>query len=164
MVHMLIGIQGSGKSTFALELSKKFSSEYLDENWVNKDVISLVLIPLVITLILTLGCSITLFLLSKSGKKNKKISLILGLVVAGAFVITLVLDAVYFSRHILGDGYYTEEGSNFNSTLLYLLAVLLIALLIALAFTFGRKNKKKEQDRSMPRCSLFTFYLFRRPL
>ncbi len=138
-----------GIALLVLELSKKFSSEYLDENWVNKDVISLVLIPLVITLILTLGCSITLFLLSKSGKKNKKISLILGLIVALAFVITLVLDAVYFSRHILGDGYYTEEGSNFNSTLLYLLAVLLIALLIALAFTFGRKNKKPFSSHSI---------------
>ncbi len=132
-----------------LELTKKFSSSYLDDNWVNKDVISLVLIPLIVTLVLTLIVSVVLFILAKKNKSSKKISLILGLIVAVSFVVTLVLDAIYFSRHILGDGYYTEEGANFNSTLLYVLSVLLVAVIVTLAFVFGRNNKKPFSSHSI---------------
>lgn len=138
-----------GITLLVLELTKKFSSSYLDDNWVNKDVISLVLIPLIVTLVLTLIVSVVLFILAKKNKSSKKISLILGLIVAVSFVVTLVLDAIYFSRHILGDGYYTEEGANFNSTLLYVLSVLLVAVIVTLAFVFGRNNKKPFSSHSI---------------
>ena len=125
-----------------LELSKKFSSGYLEENWVNKDVVSLVLIPLLATLVLTLLAIATLFILAKKNKLTKTISLVCGLLLAVCFLVTLVLDAIYFSRHILGDGYFTEEGTNFNSTLLYVFAVILVLVITTLSFVFGRKNKK----------------------
>lgn len=132
-----------------LELTKKFSSGYLEDNWVNKDVISLVLVPLLVTLVVTLIVSITLFALAKNNKKSKTVSLVLGLVVAVCFLVTLILDAIYFSRHILGDGYYTDEGANFNSTLLYVFAVILVGLIVTLSFVFGRKNKKPFSSHSI---------------
>ncbi len=138
-----------GLLLLVLELSKKFSDSYLEDNWVNKDVINLVLIPLIITIVLTLIVSITLFVLSKKNAGGKTIRVILGTVLALSFVVTLALDAVYFSRHILGDGYYTEDGANFNSALLYIFAVLLVVLLVVLAFVFGRNNKKPFSSHSI---------------
>lgn len=138
-----------GLLLLVLELSKKFSDSYLDDKWVNKDVINLVLVPLIITIALTLIVSVVLFILSKKNVGGKKIRVILGVILALSFVVTLVLDAIYFSRHILGDGYYTEDGANFNSTLLYVFAVLLVVLLVVLAFVLGRKNKKPFSSHSI---------------
>lgn len=138
-----------GLLLLVLELVKKFSNSYLEDNWVNKDVINLVLIPLIITIALTLIVSTILFVLSKKNVGGKKIRVILGAVLAVSFIVTLVLDAIYFSRHILGDGYYTEDSANFNSTLLYVFAVLLVLMLVVFAFVFGRKNKKPFSSHSI---------------
>lgn len=124
------------------EISKKFSSGYLDDNWVNSDVVTHVLLPLLICLSLSLVGGIALFILSRKHCKAKRtFSIIFSCLLAISVVVTLVLMSIHYSKNIVDDGYYTSPDSNFNSTLLYLFSVLLILLVVALAFIVGRKNK-----------------------
>ena len=51
-----------------LEILKKFDTAYLEENWVSLDVISFVLIPLLVTLSLSLIGGVTIFVLTKNNR------------------------------------------------------------------------------------------------
>ena len=124
------------------EISKKFDLAYLENNWVNKDVITHVLIPLLVTLIILLIGGITLFILNKKESKGKKIfSIIFGTLFFLSLITTLILMYLHYSNNIFGDGYYTSPESGFNSTLLYVFSAVLIAFIVSLSFIVGRKNK-----------------------
>lgn len=124
------------------EISKKFDLAYLENNWVNKDVITHVLIPLLVTLIILLIGGITLFILNKKESKGKKIfSIVFGTLFFLSLITTLILMYLHYSNNIFGDGYYTSPESGFNSTLLYVFSAVLIAFIVSLSFIVGRKNK-----------------------
>ena len=124
------------------EISKKFDLAYLENNWVNKDVITHVLIPLLVTLIILLIGGITLFILNKKESKGKKIfSIVFGSLFSLSLITTLILMYLHYSNNIFGDGYYTSPESGFNSTLLYVFSAVLIAFIVSLSFIVGRKNK-----------------------
>ena len=152
-----------GITMLALEIMKKYDTAYLEEKWVNLEVIKLVFIPLLITLVLALAYAITLFVLSKKQSKHTKlVSIVFGLVVAVCLITSLVLMGVYHSNHIQGDGYYTDPDNNFNSFALYLCAILLIVLMIATAFFVGRKDKSPFDTHAIALggiCVAFSFAL-----
>ncbi len=132
------------------EIMKKYDLAYLEDNWVNKDVVTHVMLPLLICLVVALIGGIVLFILSKKESKAKKIfSILFGSILAVSIVTTLVLMYLHYSRNISGDGYYTSPESGFNSTLLYVLSGILIAFTVILALVIGRKNKAPFNSKTI---------------
>ena len=131
-----------GIALVLLEMLKKFSAGYLEDNWVSKKIIPLVFIPVLTTLVLSLISMILIYFLSKRKSDClKKVKLICGIVCALSFITTIILIAVFYSNNILGDGYYTGDYGKLNSLVLYVLSFVLVAVVIALALIVGRKNK-----------------------
>ncbi len=132
------------------EISKKFDLAYLEDNWISKDVITHILLPLLITLIVALVGGIILFILSKKNSAFKKtFTIIYSVLLALSVIVTLVLTYFHYSNNINGDGYYTSPDAGFNSTLLYVLSGLLIALTVILSLLLGRKNKKPFTSKTI---------------
>lgn len=124
------------------EICKKFDLAYLENNWVSKDVIFYVLIPLLACLSFALIGAFTLFVLGKKESKAEKVvSIVFGVGLTLLIVASLVLMSLHYANNIEGDGYYTSPESGFNSTMLYLLSGVLIVLTTAISFIVGRKNK-----------------------
>lgn len=124
------------------EISKKYDLAYLQNNYVNKDIIKLVFLPILLTLCVGLIGGVVLFILSKKQPRYFKV---VGLIVGGLFllgiIVSLVLTYVFYSNNIVGDGYYTGDYGKLNSLALYFSAALFTAILIGLTFVIGRKNK-----------------------
>ncbi len=124
------------------EIVKKYDSAYLEENWVNKDIIKFVFIPVLVTLCLALLGGIALFIIAKKKPSAFRAVLysLIGLIGIG-LIVCVILISMFYSQNIVGDGYYTGEYGKLNSIALYVSAGVLIALVVALAFIIGRKNK-----------------------
>ncbi|MBQ8197425.1 MAG: energy-coupled thiamine transporter ThiT [Clostridia bacterium] len=135
----------------ALEIEKKYADAYLDYNWVNKDIINYVFIPLLATAILSLCSAITLFVLAKlkKGKALKITGIVCGTALIVAIITCLVFVYLYYKNHIVGDGYYTDEAAKFNSTALIIGACVLTAIVVAVSFIVGRKNKAPYTARCL---------------
>ena len=128
-----------------LEITKKFDSWYLEENYVSKDIITYVFIPLLITTVLALGSAITLFVISKKKPASlKKLGAVLGVILLISVIVSVVMIYMFYSNNIVDDGYYTdEEYGKLNNFALYLSAGLLVVLAILSAFILGKKDKKE---------------------
>ena len=128
-----------GGAFLVLKLSKKFDGEYLKDSYVDKSIITLVLIPLVITLFITLCGALINYVASQKNLKQKGIIKTASLsVIALSIVASLVCMLVYFNAHIDGDGYYTGESAYFNAPSLWISAALMIATSFFLAFSLDR--------------------------
>lgn len=121
----------------SLDIYKHFNKSYLSENYVDKSVIYLVLIPVAVSLVITLVSAVILVILNAKNRVSKKAYITVGAILGTAFLTTLILVAVYFSKNISADGYYSEKLDNAS---LYISAVLLVALILALTFIFDRKG------------------------
>ncbi len=124
---------------------KHTSDEYLDKNWLNKEVITYVFVPLLVAVILMLISAAVTFTLSlkKVDKKIfKPVAISLGAICAAAVVAAAVTIAIYFSRHINGGGYYDGDYGKLNQVALYVSAGVIIAAVIVCALVLGRKDKK----------------------
>ncbi len=134
----------------SLEIAKKFSKGYLEENWVSEKILPFVLIPVLVTLVLTLVSMIILFIISKKKPDVfKKVSTIALIVCGVALTITIVLIAIFYSKNILGDGYYTGDYGKLNSPVLYILSALLVVVVVATSLIVGRKNKTPFDARAI---------------
>lgn len=131
-----------------LEIVKHYDAAYLDENYIRKEIITYVFLPVLITLSLALINGIILFFIAKKRPESMKKTVIGAASVCGAaLIIAIVMIALYFSHNIVGDGYYTEGYGELNSLALYLSAGLLIAAAIAAAFIIGRRDKTPFDTR-----------------
>ncbi len=126
-----------------LEIAKKYDSWYLEDNYVNKNIITQVFLPLLITTVLALGCAIILFIASKK-KPNlvKLIGIISGCVILIAVIVSAIMIYSFYSNNINGDGYYTGDYGQLNNFALYLSASLLIVGAIFAGLILGRSDKK----------------------
>lgn len=132
------------------EIAKKFDLAYLEDNWVSKDVITHILLPLLISLVVALIGGIILFVLSKRNSTFKKtFSIIYSVLLAVSLIVTLVLTYFHYANNINGDGYYTSPDAGFNSTLLYVLSGVLVALTVILSLFLGRKDKKPFTSKTI---------------
>lgn len=130
------------------EIVKHYDPAYLDENYVSKEIITYVFIPILVTLVLTLFNGIILLIVSKNNPtKIKATSIAAGIICGAALIVTIVMIALYFSHNIVGDGYYTEGYGELNSLALYLSAGLLVVAAIAVAFIIGRRDKAPFDTR-----------------
>lgn len=133
-----------------LEIIKHYDISYLEENWVSKDIIPYVFVPTLITLSLALLSGLAIFITSKKfNKKTKPVTFISGGIFLISLITTLVLIAVYYSKNIVGDGYYTDESSKFNGVALYAFAGALVIIAVLCAFVFSRKDKEGFDSRSI---------------
>ena len=150
-----------GITLVVLEMAKKFSGSYLEDNWVNKNIIPYVFVPILVTLILSLIGLITLFIVSKKKPELfKKVSLIVLIVCGVALITTIILIAVFYSKNIVGDGYYTGDYGKLNSPILYVSAFVLVAVVVALALFVGRKNKTPFDTRTIAMAGICTALSF----
>ena len=132
------------------EIAKKFDTAYLEDNWVNKDVITHILFPLLINLVVALIGGIVSFILSKKNSSFKKtFAIIYSVLLAVSVVVTLVLTYLHYANNINGDGYYTSPESGFNSTLLFVLSGALVVVAVALSLVLGRKDKKPFTSKTI---------------
>lgn len=151
----------TGIALVVLEMLKKFSNGYLEDNWVSKNIVSFVFIPVLTTLVLTLIGLIALYVVSKKKPSIfKKVSLAVLLVCGTCFIVSIVLIAIFYSNNIVGDGYYTGEYGQLNSTVLYISAVTLVAAVIAIAFIGGRKNKTPFDTKTIAMAGVCTALSF----
>lgn len=150
-----------GITLVVLEMIKKFSGSYLEDNWVSKNIIPYVFVPILVTLVLSLIGLITLFIVSKKKPELfKKVGLILLIVCGVALITTIILIAVFYSKNIVGDGYYTGDYGKLNSPILYLSAFLLVAVVVTVALIVGRKNKTPFDTRTIAMAGICTALSF----
>lgn len=124
-----------------LEIVKHYDGAYLDKNWVSKEIIPFVFIPILVTLFAVLVSTVTLFVLSKKKIDALKKGVKIAILICGLFLlITIVLIAVYFIRNVDGDGYYTDGYGNLNNLALYVSALVIVALTVLGALVLGRKD------------------------
>ena len=150
-----------GITLVVLEMIKKFSGSYLEDNWVSNNIIPYVFVPILITLILSLVGLITLFIIAKKNPKLfKKVGLIVLIVCGVALITTIILIAVFYSKNIVGDGYYTGDYGKLNSPILYVSAFVLVAVVVATALIVGRKNKTPFDTRTIAMAGICTALSF----
>ena len=134
-------------SLLVLEIIKKYSLSYLEDNYVEKDIIYFVFIPLLVTLTISLAGIITLYVVSK--KKLAifdKLLITFALVVFCLIVLCVVLIYVYYNKHIISNEYYQDYGE-LNNLALYLATAILIGSSICLALVLGKNSSSKFDSR-----------------
>lgn len=132
------------------DIIKHYDDAYLEKNYVNKDIIPYVFIPVLITLCFVLISAVLLFVLSKFKPENiKKTSIICGIVCAISLITSIIMIALFYTDHIIGDGYYTEGYGELNSTALYISAAILVIGTIVVALLLGRKDKNGFDTRCL---------------
>ena len=150
-----------GITLVVLEMIKKFSGSYLEDNWVNNNIIPYVFIPVLTTLVLSLIGLIILFIIAKKNPQLfKKVGLIVLIVCGVSLITTIILIAVFYSKNIVGDGYYTGDYGKLNSPILYVSAFVLVALVVATALIVGRKNKTPFDTRTIAMAGICTALSF----
>lgn len=137
----------AGIIMLALQLVKRTDPDYLEEGYLNADVINYVLVPLLTLFAAVLICGAVLFVLSKRNYKFfKPVAIALGGFCTAGLVAAGVTIGIYFSRHVIGSGYYDEY---VDQTVLYISAAALAVGAIAGAFIFGIKDKSAFDSRSI---------------
>ncbi len=147
LISFLIYSLVLGAGYLILEIIKHYDASYLDENYVNKDIIGYVFIPCLITIVLALVSAVALIVLNKKSYGNvKTVSVVLGAIIGAVLIVTLILITVYFTKHIDGSSYWEEYGK-LNSPVLYISALLLVILSIVAVFLIDRKDKSGFDTR-----------------
>ena len=124
-----------------LDVIKHYDMQYLDKNYVHKDIISFVFLPSLLSLTIALISAITLFILyTRKNPKVKKVALISGIIWGISLIVTIVLIAVYYSSRISGDGYYTDDASKFNQVALDSGVAILLILTVGAALLLDKDN------------------------
>lgn len=140
---LIIGIM-----MLVMQLVKRTSEGYLTDNYLNSDVISYVLVPLLVLFGVMLAGAIALISVNlKKPSASKLAGIIIGAVVLCAFIAAAVTIGIYYTNHIVGDGYYDSDETTVNQTALYVSAVVLVVAAIAAAFLLDRKNKTPFDSR-----------------
>ena len=124
------------------EIAKKYNSSYLEDNYVNKDVVKLVFVPLLITAILSLLCVASCLIISKRKPSIfKRFSIISGIIIALSVCVSLICIYKFYAKNIVGDGYYTDENyGNLNSLALYVSTAVIILITVLGAFVVGKND------------------------
>lgn len=130
------------------DIVKHYDAAYLEKNYVNKDIIPYVFVPVLVTMCLMLISAAVLFIISKTKPKNvKKASIVCGIVCALSLITAIIMIALFYTDHIVGDGYYTDGYGELSSSALYISATILVIGTIVAALLLGRKDTKGFDTR-----------------
>lgn len=137
----------AGIVMLALQLAKRTSAGYLEDGYLNAEVINFVLVPLLVLFATVLVCGTALFFLSKKNYPHfKTVAIILGAVCAAGVIAAGVTIGIYYSRHIDGSGYYDEYVDHIA---LYVSAFILAVAAVAGAFFLGLKDRRGFDSKSI---------------
>ncbi|MBQ8885733.1 MAG: energy-coupled thiamine transporter ThiT [Clostridia bacterium] len=102
--------------------------------------------PLAVLCALILLSILAYALVSKKAPEKKKlVGIAATVLVAAAFIVALALISAYYRQNIKADGYYNSDTASVNQIVLYIGAIALTAVIIALAI-FGNTSAKKGFD------------------
>lgn len=73
---------------------------------------------------------------------------------AAALIAVLVCMGVYYAKNVDGDGYYNSDVASVNQIVLYVSAALLIVLMVALGFIFGKNDKSGFDSKSISHAAI----------
>ena len=139
----------AGIIMLCLEVAKKYSLSYLQDNYVDNKIITQVFIPIIALLVvLLLSFVILIIVYNKRKDLFKRFSVILGCIAGAVTVFLLVMISIYFKEIIATGGYYTSDDAKFNSIALWVSAALLVVATIVIAF-FTDKSTTKMDARCM---------------
>lgn len=131
---LLVGI-----TMLLFEIIKHYDPAYLTDNWVSKDIVPFVFIPILSTLVFLLVGGVVIFILTKKRPEKVKITTIVLSAIFSAFVIAcIVLIAIFYAKNIADDGYYSNSLDNLA---LYLCAGGLVLAIILGATLLGKKDR-----------------------
>lgn len=138
-----------GMVMLILGIIKHSDADGLAENGVSEEVVWFVFVPLVALFALALAAGILLFSASLLGAKKtfKVMSIAFGGLFLAGVIAAGVSIAVYYFRNIADDGYYNSDTANVNQVALYVCAAALVAVLVAGALFFGRKDRRGFDSR-----------------
>lgn len=137
----------TGITMLSLQLTKRTSPGYLEDGYLNPDVIGYVIVPLLVLFAVALLCGIILFAVGKKKPEIFKPLLIAFGALCGAGVIAAgVTIGIYYSRHIVGSGYYDVY---VDQIALYVSAAVLAVAAIVGALLFGWKDKSGFDSKSI---------------
>ena len=137
-----------GVIMLVLQLVKRTSGDYLEDKWLNADVVTYVIIPLLVTFAVLLISASTLVVVNlKKPSVFKIVAIVAGVLSLLAIIAASVTIGLYYSNHIVGDGYYDSEDSHLNQTALYVSAAALVVAAIVAAILLDRKNETKLDSR-----------------
>lgn len=131
----------------ALQLAKRMDPAYLEDKWLNADVVNYVLVPLIVVFAFVLAGGAGLFVISK--KKNgifKPLAITFAVLTLAGVVAAGVTIGVYYSKRIVDAGYYGEYT---DQVALYVSAAALAVAAIVAALIIGRKDKTRLDSRSI---------------
>lgn len=140
-------------------LVKRTDPAYLEEKYLDHDVIGYVLVPLIVAMAVALISGVALFAMSMKkvdAKAFKLTAIVLGAVVAASVVAACVTISIYYTNHIKGNGYYDNwidwnSGDVYDNKVdqvwLYVSAAILIVGAVVAAFLLGRKDKSGFDSR-----------------
>ncbi len=130
-----------------LQLIKRTDPNYLEDKWLNADVISYVLVPLLVLFAFVLLGGIILFVISKMKPETlKPFGIAYGVLFGAGAIAAAVTIGLYFGKHISDDGYYSEFT---DEIALYVSAGVLAAVTVTAALLLGLKDKKKFDSRAI---------------
>lgn len=141
-----------GITLLVLNIAKRTDQAYLDENYLNGEVIPLVLLPLCVLFAVALVGGAALFIAARLQVKK---SVFKGMGVAFGALLVLgvltvgVLIGVYYFRHIAEDGYYNSDSATVNQTALYAFAGGLVLFTVLGALWLGRRDKTAFDSRAV---------------
>lgn len=135
----------AGIFMLCLEVAKKYSLSYLQDNYVDEKIITQVFIPIIALLVVLLVSFIILIIIYNKRKDLfKRFALILGCIAGAVTVFLVVMISIYFKDSIATGGYYTSTDAKFNQIALWVSAVLLVATTIIIAFVTDKKTAKMD--------------------
>lgn len=128
----------------SLEIAKKYSENYTDENGLNRtDVISYVFVPIMVTCALVLVGAVTLFLVSRfKPKAFRATSIVCGILALASVIVTAIMIGVHYTSNISDDGYFNSDTASVNNPILYVSAAVMIAAIVAAAFLLDSGKRR----------------------
>ena len=108
-------------------------------------IVEMLFAPLIVLIAVVGGSAIALVV-----KRSRTVLIITGCLTGAALIATLVCMGVYYAQNIDADGYYNSEetGAQVNQLVLYVSAILLLAVIIVSGFLFD-KGKKGFDSKSI---------------
>lgn len=132
-------------------LIKRTDKAYMEENYLDTDVISFVLVPIIVALAVLLISGAVLLILSfkKADEKIYKCATIICCALSAVAVVAACITVgVYYGKHIEDGGYY--DGGDYgtvNQVALYVSSAVLIAAAAVGALLLGRNDKQPFDSR-----------------
>lgn len=137
-----------GVVMLVMQLIKRTSEGYLADNWLNTEVVTYVLIPLLVLFVVLFASAVALLIVNvKKPEARKLTAIICGAVALCAFIAAAATIAVYYARHIVDDGYFDTDETHLNQIALYVSAGVLVVGAVVAAFLLDRKNKAPIDSR-----------------